>query len=430
MVVHSFLRNSNKPIVFVPVYVGYDKVAEVATYQNELRGAKKKTESVGQLVKARSVLKTKFGKVYLGFGEPLYLKDYLDARQPSWRDAVVDSEEKPTWMHPIVTQLGDEVLTRINSTAVVSPIGLVSLVLLSVPTHALPEEDLLLTLDKMIRLMRLNPYSADVVLPPGEAREILSKAMGVSKIERFQHPGGDVIHVDDVESVMLGYYRNNILHLTAVPSLVAAFYQHNDRVSEATLKHAIRLFYPFLQKEFFLRFSDAESEAYIDRVVDSLVEEKLLYRESGSGGVYLRRPDVTSPDLSTLHILARVVGKMCEKMAISSVLLVKQASRGPVNKAEFEKQCQLMAQRTAILNGSNDVNTNDQAFFSAYFLQLEELGYIKKDANLTLSLCPNMEELAECSMMLLSEDLRQSISRMATGQVQLSASSSNSFRPV
>jgi glycerol-3-phosphate O-acyltransferase len=112
------------------------------------------------------------------------------------------------------------------------------------------------------------------------------------------------------------------------------------------------------------------------------------------------------------------------------VLLVKQASRGPVNKAEFEKQCQLMAQRTAILNGSSDVNTNDQAFFSAYFLQLEELGYIKKDANLTLSLCPNMEELAESSMMLLSEDLRQSISRMATGQVQLSASSSNSFRPV
>lgn len=428
MVVHSYLRNSNKPIVFVPVYVGYDKVAEVATYQNELRGAKKKTESISQLVRARSVLKTNFGKVYLGFGEPLYLKDYLDAKQPAWRDTVADSEEKPTWMHPIVTQLGDEVLTRINSTAVVSPIALISLVLLSVPTHALPEDDLLLTLGKFLKIMRSNPYSQDVVLPPGEAREILSRAMTVSKIERFQHPGGDVIHVEEVESVMLGYYRNNILHLLAVPSLVAAFYQYNDRVQHNELKRAVSLFYPFLQKEFFLRFAEGDSEAYIERVIESLVEANLLYRELGADGVYLRRPDVTSPDLSSLHILARAVGKMCEKFAISSVLLVKQASRGPVDKEEFEKQCQLMAQRTAILNGTNDVNSNDQALFSGYFQQLEELGYIKKDANMALTLCPKMQDIAGSSMMLLSEDIRQSISRLATGKGQAVTISPRSLR--
>lgn len=415
MVVQSFLRNSNKPIVFVPVYVGYDKVAEVGTYQNELRGAKKKTESVGQLVKARRVLKTHFGKVYLGFGEPLYLKDFLDTRNPQWRESIPDPEEKPSWLHPIVVDLADEVLTRINSTAVVSPIGLVCLILLSVPTHAIPEEDLLLLLDKLLTLMRVTPYSADVVLPEGEAREILRRAMSVAKVERFQHPGGDVIHVDEVESVLLGYYRNNVLHLVAVPSLVAAFYQHNERLKEGDLRRAVRHMYPFLAKEFFLRFQGAESDAYIDQVIESFVSEKLLFRETDPEGVFLRRPDVTSRDLATLHILARAVGKILERFAISSVLLAKQGGSGPVDNREIDRQCQLMAQRTALLSGSMDGSLNDHSLHQAYFNRLEELGYVKKNENMELLLNPGMLDVAESSMMLISDDIRQSIWRMATG---------------
>ena len=424
MVVQSFLRNSNKPIVFVPIYVGYDKVAEVGTYQNELRGAKKKTESVSQLIKARSVLKTNFGKVYLGFGEPLYLKEYLDARHSSWRDQVPESEEKPSWLHPIVADLADEVLTRINSTAVVSPIGLVSLILLSVPTHALPEDELLLFLDKILGLMRVSPYSPDVVLPEGEARDLLRKAMSVAKIDRFQHPGGDVIHVDENESVLISYYRNNIVHLIAVHSMLAAFYQHNERLREIDLKAAAQRLYPFLRMEFFLRETDIHATELIDRVIESLVDTKFLFREFGPEGSILRRPDVTSRDLGALHVLARAVGNLCERYAICSVLLVKQSVHGPVIKERFEKQCQLMAQRSALLSGSSDVNVYDKNLFNSYFLQLEELGYVKKDASGALVVGPNMRAVAESALMLLSDDNRQSIKRMAMDRLEEPATQS------
>jgi glycerol-3-phosphate O-acyltransferase len=40
----SFLRNSRMPIVFVPVYIGYERVLEGRTYLGELRGAAKKKE--------------------------------------------------------------------------------------------------------------------------------------------------------------------------------------------------------------------------------------------------------------------------------------------------------------------------------------------------------------------------------------------------
>ena len=48
MTVRSFLRDHRKPIVFVPVYIGYEKVMEGRSYLGELRG--KKTDAAGKAV--------------------------------------------------------------------------------------------------------------------------------------------------------------------------------------------------------------------------------------------------------------------------------------------------------------------------------------------------------------------------------------------
>ena len=42
MTLRSYLRDSRKPIIFMPVYVGYEKVFESSSYQGELKGKKKK----------------------------------------------------------------------------------------------------------------------------------------------------------------------------------------------------------------------------------------------------------------------------------------------------------------------------------------------------------------------------------------------------
>lgn len=252
MVVQSFLRNSEKPIVLVPVYLGYDKVLEVRTYQTELRGSAKRKESVGQLVKGgRRALKTHFGKAYIGFGEPIYLAAFLDEKQPDWRQGLTESDERPKWLHGVVGDLARTTLTRINSTAVVSPLSLFALVILSSPTRAMAEDDLLYLMAKLADAMRAAPYSRDVAMPDGDAREHLRQAQLVAKIDRFQHPGGDVIFMDEREGVLLTYYRNNVLHLVAVPSLVASFFQHNDRMAEAELVRGAARLYPFLRAEFF-----------------------------------------------------------------------------------------------------------------------------------------------------------------------------------
>lgn len=410
MVVQSFLKNSDKKVVLVPVFLGYDKVMEVRTYQTELRGTAKRKESVGQLVKGgRRAFKTHFGKAYIGFGEPLYLEQFLDELHPGWRGEELTEGEKPKWLNPVVLRLAHQVLTRINNTAVVSPLSIFALVILSSPTRALAEDDVIYLMGKLVDAMRAAPYSRDVVLPEGDSREHLKQAMLVAKVERFQHPGGDVLFMDEREGVLLTYYRNNVLHLIAVPSLVASFFQHNERLLEADLIRGSAQLYPFLRGEFFLRWDDHDAEKVIQGVVEALIEQGLLFRE----GRFIHRPEVTSRDLTSLRILSRALGQTFERYAISTALLAKHGLRGPINRQEFEAQCQLMAQRISILNGVNEPEFFDKNLFHSYIDQLEAQGFAERQGDGQLKIDPKVKDVADNSLNLLSGDLRQSIQRLS-----------------
>jgi len=412
MVVQSYFRNSDKPIVFVPVFLGYEKVMEVRTYQTELRGATKRKESMSQLVKARRALKSNFGRAYIGFGEPIYLEEFLNKRAPDWRAETSDLEQKPKWLHPLITELADDVLTRVNSTAVVSPLALFALVMLSTPNKAMAEEDLIYLMDKLEQAMRVAPYSPDVVLPEGSARDHVHQAMAVAKVERFQHPGGDVIFMDERESTLLTYYRNNILHLVAIPSLVASFFQHNERMNEEELVQSAARLYPFLKSEFFLRWGDADGEKVVHGVIQALIGQGLLFCEED--GV-VRRPDVTSRDLTSLLVLSRALGPTLERYAVSSALLARHLGEGAIDRKEYESQCQLMAQRISILNGMNEPDAFDKSLFKNFLSLLEERGYLRLASEGRFEVDQRIRDIALGAVNLLSSDIRQSIQRITVG---------------
>ena len=55
MTVRSFVRDPKRPVVFVPVYFGYERIAEGRTYIGELSGKPKKKESVLGLLQGDGV---------------------------------------------------------------------------------------------------------------------------------------------------------------------------------------------------------------------------------------------------------------------------------------------------------------------------------------------------------------------------------------
>jgi glycerol-3-phosphate O-acyltransferase len=70
MTVRSYLNDPKRPVVFMPVYFGYERIVEGRTYIGELSGRPKEKESIAGLIKSLWVLRSKFGTVHVNLGEP------------------------------------------------------------------------------------------------------------------------------------------------------------------------------------------------------------------------------------------------------------------------------------------------------------------------------------------------------------------------
>jgi glycerol-3-phosphate O-acyltransferase len=125
MTVRSFLRDPKRPVVFVPVYFGYERVVEGNTYINELSGKPKEKESVWGMLKTLPALRRRFGKVHVSLGEQIRLDELLGQYSP---DGVGTGGRKPGWMNALVDDLA-RIMRNINSAAYVTPINLLAMVL-------------------------------------------------------------------------------------------------------------------------------------------------------------------------------------------------------------------------------------------------------------------------------------------------------------
>jgi glycerol-3-phosphate O-acyltransferase len=107
MTVQSFVSQHSRPLLFVPVYVGYEKLMEGGVYLEELEGKPKKAESLLGLLGAVRVLKQYFGKVHVNFGPPLALEEFLDRQHANWRTSPLTARPRgcTTWSRPLPRNL-------------------------------------------------------------------------------------------------------------------------------------------------------------------------------------------------------------------------------------------------------------------------------------------------------------------------------------
>uniref|UniRef100_A0A0N4ZB31 PlsC domain-containing protein n=1 Tax=Parastrongyloides trichosuri TaxID=131310 RepID=A0A0N4ZB31_PARTI len=80
MVIEPFLKNNVYDIQIVPVSINYDRVMEEILYGYELLGFPKPKESTSSLFEARSILKERYGNVYITFGNPISTRNFFGTR--------------------------------------------------------------------------------------------------------------------------------------------------------------------------------------------------------------------------------------------------------------------------------------------------------------------------------------------------------------
>jgi glycerol-3-phosphate O-acyltransferase len=204
------------------------------------------------------------------------------------------------------------------------------------------------------------------------------------------------------------YYRNNIAHLFAIPSLIAFFLQHNDSINESVIKAGAKTVYPVLKQEFFLRWGDDEIEGVVEDYLKVFVELGLFVK-SGEG--VFARPQMTSVEFNVLRTLGLVIGPAIERFAIATQLLNQHADGAPFGTEEFQKRCVMMAQRISLLTGATDVELPSTQVFGSIIEQLHEHGVLVSAGDQNWKVSDGFERILRVTSALLSADMRQSIAR-------------------
>jgi glycerol-3-phosphate O-acyltransferase len=407
--VRSFLRSNRLPVVFVPVYIGYERVLEGRTYLGELRGASKKKESIFDIFKVIGALKQRFGHVWVNFGEPIKLAEFLDGEQPDWREQDYGTQFRPAWLNETTGRLGERVAQHLNEAAAINPVNLVALALLSTSKLALDERALSRVLDLYLALLRSVPYSPHTTLPDGNGQALIEYVQKMDLLAEQKDALGKILYLDEQNAVLMTYYRNNVLHIFALPALLASFFQSSARMNREQILRFTRALYPYLQSELFIRWNLDELDAVVDQWLAAFVEQGLLKLD---GDMYVR-PAPSSREFVLLTLLARAIVQTLQRFYMATALLLN-AGQNAISAEELEDLCTVMAQRLSILHGLNAPEFFDKSLFRHFIQSLLDQGVLRQDEAGKLSHHPLLSELAEgAAKRVLPAEIRLSIRQVA-----------------
>ena len=115
--VDSFTQGIREDLYLVPVSIHYGRIVEGDEYKREIAGEKKERESLRGLLRVRSVLRQRYGSVYVTFAQPISLTEALGPQKERflsrWGEPEVDKEKRR-----FVQKLGFRLLREVNAVAV------------------------------------------------------------------------------------------------------------------------------------------------------------------------------------------------------------------------------------------------------------------------------------------------------------------------
>ena len=411
MTVRSFIREHERPLVFVPVYIGYERLIEGRTYVRELSGKPKQRESLWMVLKTARQIKRVYGRVHINFGEPLMLAEYLERYRPGWAQES-GGEAAPDWARGATFAAANELARRLNSAVVVTPVNLVATALLATPRQAADEQALYRMLDHFRALCELR-YAPEVVNCELDARQSVAYVERLNFIERVPHPLGDLFRVRDDEAPLLAYFRNNVLHLFILPALIACLVNHSRRLSVRRILEAVHGIYGLMGAELFLRWPREALPEVVEGIISTLVQRGLLRRADDD---LIMAPKPGSCEAADLLQLGEVLRPILERHFLVLAVL-QHGGSGCRTRQAVENDCHLLAQRLSLLAAFSAAEQAEKATYTALLsllidselLREDDLGFLHFDERITTPLTH--------AELILPAEARETIRRMASAEL-------------
>jgi glycerol-3-phosphate O-acyltransferase len=318
----------------------------------------------------------------------------------------------------VVSATANELARRINALVAVNPVNLVAVTLLSTPKHAADLRLLQQQIELMQHLLKVGPYAESIVHCPLTAAEAIARAQRLELVQVIPHPLGDVVSADEQQAQLLAYFRNNVLHLFALPALFACLVSHNQVLARQRAREAIHGIYSLLRAELFLPWEPALLDGLIDATETTLQQRGLLYFDDENAT--LRAPSPNSEASPELRQLGDIIRPTLERQFLTLALLQHHGS-GQLNRAELEEGTHQLAQRLAMLHDFNAAEFSEKLMFANVIRNLIDSGIVDVGDNGLLIFDERITLAAAQTELLLAADVRHSIQHITRAGTRLSS---------
>ena len=366
MTAHAYLQNPETPVVFIPVYFGYERLLEGRSFTGELAGGKKQKESIWGLLRSLKTLREEYGNVYVNFGAPIELNNTLTKHNANWRNEEID-QTKPEWLNPVVSDLGDSIMTNINAAVCITPVSLLAIALLSARHGKLGKSELLDQMQLYQHLFKATAQDTTAVVPDIDFEHAIAHAEKLGFISTSEDALGALVSIKPGMAGPLTYFRNNIQHLVAIHSLVACCFFNRSQRTEQELKQLVNHAHPFLKAEQYLPPASAESA--LQDALTALASCEMIC-PTGEGW---KRAASGSAQAVSLMRLAEATMPALERYTLAAAVLVQADSNG-IATDELAARCEACAERLAATSGRETGDLYDKHLHRSLINTLSETG--------------------------------------------------------
>jgi glycerol-3-phosphate O-acyltransferase len=393
-----------RPVNFVPVSIGYERIVETSSYEHEVSGGEKHKEDAKGLLKTTDVLRNRYGRITVQFGEALR----LDTLRKDL--ALPDGELNEGARRVLVTRLANRTMDAINQVTAVTPGALAALALLSSRRRSVSHEDLIERCDKLLdvfqqRRARIAPRTIENGrLRAASVQEAVQMFVDANMLEvhtpdavraaseRKSDRCGDgaLYRVPELKRVELDTSKNHIIHFLVERGLVALSVLHApaEATDLSTTRKRVLTLSKLFKHEFRFR-ADAAFDRIFEDTLTTMVRTGELKHVRGnlqpgdghdgwSGKIWLQT--------YATSLLNFVEGYRVAARALT--LLVK----GPLTDKDLTRRAIALGHRMYLAGDIQMREAVSKPILQNAFLAYREEGYLELADN-KLSLSPSFASL-------------------------------------
>ncbi|PIP35180.1 MAG: glycerol-3-phosphate acyltransferase [Desulfobacterales bacterium CG07_land_8_20_14_0_80_52_14] len=279
ILLNAFKNGACDELIFIPIFIGYDRVLEEGSYLSEIEGGQKESESLIQVIKARKFLKKRYGRIYIKLGDAFSTRSLFNEASP---DGAKLSQKD---FNGVVRNLGYHLASAIDGVSVVTPHALAASAILNAPKPTFTLRQLRDNIETYLTYLNFQQATlADSLLL--DTQTAIDNALGNYLQRKFietvslKKGTGDaevIYQLRENQRSNLEYYKNNAVAFFLPASFTALAILEKDAFQfSAPDLHAV---YAFLQEFFKFEFAfntDRPPEYLVRKNLKAFIDDAIL----------------------------------------------------------------------------------------------------------------------------------------------------------